>query len=208
MLQKNAVEPSTLELLKQICSISTFDTFALGGGTNLAMRLKHRLSVDLDFFTNSEFSNEKIFESVRREFSGSELLFEKNQTMVFYVNQIKVDFVLYPFAWKKKFDVIEGGRLLSIIDIIPMKLQAISNRFSKKDFWDLAFLLNEFSLKEMIEIFSSKFPQIDPGFIIHSLVAFDEAENEPDPTCVKIITWKEIKAKLEKAVIEYTNDLL
>jgi hypothetical protein len=52
MLQQNAVEPATLELLKSICSLRPFDSFALGGGTNLALRLGHRLSVDLDFFTN------------------------------------------------------------------------------------------------------------------------------------------------------------
>ena len=39
MLQQNAVEPTTLELLKRICSLSQFNNFALGGGTNLALRL-------------------------------------------------------------------------------------------------------------------------------------------------------------------------
>lgn len=50
MLQQDAVEPATLELLKRICSAVPFDNFALGGGTNLALRLGHRLSVDLNFF--------------------------------------------------------------------------------------------------------------------------------------------------------------
>lgn len=51
MLQKNAVEPTTLAALKRICSLRPFDDFALGDGINLALRMGHRISVDLDFFT-------------------------------------------------------------------------------------------------------------------------------------------------------------
>jgi hypothetical protein len=47
MLQQNAVEPATLELLKGICALPQFKDFALGGGTNLALRFGHRLSVDV-----------------------------------------------------------------------------------------------------------------------------------------------------------------
>jgi len=89
-----------------------------------------------------------------------------------------------------------------------MKLQALSNRFSKKDFWDIAFLLDSFSLEEMIAIFKNKFHQIDTGFIIHSLSAFDEAENEQDPVCLSPKTWEELKQDIEKAVINYTNQFL
>jgi predicted nucleotidyltransferase component of viral defense system len=208
MLQQKAVEPVTLELLKQICSINSLDDFALGGGTNLALRMNHRFSVDLDFFTNSPFRNEKIFKVISNHFSKAELLFEQNQTMMFSINEVKVDFVLYPFNWFKRFEIIEDCRLLSVSDIIPMKLQALANRFSKKDFWDIAFLLNDFSITKMIEIFAKKFPQIDPGFVIHSLVAFDEAEKDPDPICIVPISWTKIKSKLTKAVIDYTNQLL
>ncbi|MEO8822535.1 MAG: nucleotidyl transferase AbiEii/AbiGii toxin family protein [Ginsengibacter sp.] len=208
MLQENAVEPATLELLKKICAINFLKDFGLGGGTNLAFRLKHRLSVDLDFFTNSEFRPDKVFQSITKQFANAELLFEQNQTMMFSINEIKVDFVLYPFKWNQKFNMIAGARLLSVEDIIPMKLQALSNRFSKKDFWDIAFLLNDFPVAKMVEIFKTKFPQIDPGFIIHSLVAFEEAEKDPDPICIIPKTWKEIKLQLKAAVIDYTNQLL
>ncbi|MEO8852909.1 MAG: nucleotidyl transferase AbiEii/AbiGii toxin family protein [Ginsengibacter sp.] len=208
MLQKKAVEPATLELLRKISSLHLINDFALGGGTNLALRLGHRVSIDLDFFTNSEFTNSIVFQTITREFPDAELLFEQNQTMMFDINGIKVDFVLYPFKWLKPFELIEKARLISVSDIIPMKLQAISNRFSKKDFWDIAFLLKDFPLQKMMEIFTAKFPQIDPGFIIHSLVSFDEAEKDPDPICILTKTWAEIKSLLEETVIDYTNGMI
>jgi predicted nucleotidyltransferase component of viral defense system len=204
MLQQNAVEPATLELLKGICSSVPFENFALGGGTNLALRLGHRLSVDLDFFTNTPYQNSTIFHAVTTTFPAAELLFEQNQTMMFTINHIKVDFILYPFKWLQPFEKINGARLISLPDIIPMKLQALSNRFSKKDFWDIAFLLKKFSLSEMLEIFISKFPQVDRGYIIHSLTNFEDAEREQQPIALLPKTWEEIKNELQKAVIDFT----
>jgi len=205
MLQQNAVEPATLELLKTICASVPFENFALGGGTNIALRLKHRLSIDLDFFTNTPYQNSIIFQAVTTGFPTAELLFEQNQTMMFTINNIKVDFILYPFKWLLPFETIDGIRLIAWQDIIPMKLQALSNRFSKKDFWDIAFLLKRFSLSEMLEIFSSKFPQVDRGYIIHSLTNFEDAEREQQPIVLLPKTWEEIKNELKKVVIDFTD---
>ena len=89
-----------------------------------------------------------------------------------------------------------------------MKLQAISNRFSKKDFWDIDLLLNEYPLEEMVSIFKTKFPPIDTGYIIQSLTAFEVAETEADPVCLIPRTWEEVKTNLEQAVRDYTEKLL
>jgi hypothetical protein len=197
MLFKSAVEPGTLELLKTICQLPEFNSFALGEGTNLALRNGHRLSVDLDFFTSTPFNTTGIYKAISTKFKPIELLFEQNQTMMFLINNIKVDFVLYPFDWLNSFE-----------DIIPMKLQAISNRFSKKDFWDIELLLQNFSLNKMIDIFKLKFPPADPGFIIHRLTNFEHADTEEDPVSLITKTWEEIKQNLEKTVIAYTNQFL
>ena len=127
---------------------------------------------------------------------------------MFTIDNVKVDFVLYPFNWLMPFETIGGARMLALQDMIPMKLQALSNRFSKKDFWDIAFLLNSFSLAQMLEIFKAKFPTIDAGYIVHSLTNFDNADLEPAPVQLVPKTWEEIKLDLQNAVIEYTQSLL
>ena len=88
-----------------------------------------------------------------------------------------------------------------------MKLQAASNRNAKKDYWDIASLLKEYSLDKMLKIFSSKFPQVDIGFIIHSLTDFEKADTELDPDTFTGITWNEIKKELITAVRKYTERL-
>ncbi len=208
MLQKQAVEPVTLELLNALCAMPTLKQFALGGGTNVALKFGHRLSVDLDFFTNQSFQNSIVYQSITDAYHDAELIFEQNQTMMFIINNIKVDFVLYPFAWFYPVDDIAGTRLIALEDIIPMKLQALSNRFSKKDFWDISFLMLRFSLAEMLDIFKNKFPQIDIGFLLHSLTNFETAENEEDPMPLLSADWQEIKINLQNAVRDYTQSSL
>ena len=208
MFQKNAVEPIALELLIKICNLPSLNNFALGGGTNLALQIGHRLSIDLDFFSDTTYDNATVFKTIIRAFPSAELLFEQNQTMMFSIDGIKIDFVLYPFDWLYPFDVLENIRLISITDIIPMKLQALSNRFSKKDFWDIAFLLKQFSLEEMLVIFKTKFPQIDTGYLVHSLTSFEEAEKEDNPVCLVPIEWQKIKKDLQKTVFNYTKKFL
>ncbi len=204
MLHKNAVEPTTLELLEQICGHPELGAFALGGGTNLALRKGYCFSIDLYFFTSKPFNTPDIYKTITRNFKGAELLFEQNQTMMFLINGVKVDFVLYPFEWLRPFDEIETYRLIHLEDIIPMKLQALSNRFSKKDFWDVEFLLREISLDKMLAIFKLKFPPIDTGYIIHSLTNFESVDSEEDPVCLIPGTWNEIKNNLEQVVRDYT----
>mgnify|MGYP003396954708 FL=1 len=56
MLQTQTVEPRTLELLRKLQSEPLMSSFNLVGGTALALRIGHRKSIDLDFFTKEEFN--------------------------------------------------------------------------------------------------------------------------------------------------------
>lgn len=78
----------------------------------------------------------------------------------------------------------------------------------KKDYWDIAALLRQFSLHEMLKIFKEKFPQIDTGFIIHSLTDFEKADTELDPDTLTNITWLEIKSQLINEIRIFTEDSL
>lgn len=205
MLFKETITPSALALLKKLCMGPLLQAFALGGGTGLALQRGHRISVDLDFFTNQPFNNADIYKYMAALPEKTELLFEQNQTMMFLVDDIKVDFVLYPFAWLQPFVIIENCRLIHQDDIIPMKLQAVSNRFAKKDFYDIEALLSDYTLSEILRLFTQKFPDIDTGFLIHSLTHFDEAEKEEDPVLLPTShSWEQVKQNLQNTVRTYT----
>ncbi len=208
MLHFETVEPHTLGLLKRICQIPELDSFGLVGGTNLALRYGHRISVDLDFFTREKFIPEQVVSVVSKHFRHFELIFQKNQTLIFDIEQVRVDFVWYPFDWLFPFDRLDAIRMANVEDLIPMKIQGLENRKSKKDFWDIACLLDHFSLYEMMEIMKKKFPFVDIGYLIHSFTWFEDAELQPDPVSLNGVTWEEVKEKVSSGAIDFTKNFL
>ncbi|HUM64318.1 MAG TPA: nucleotidyl transferase AbiEii/AbiGii toxin family protein [Chitinophagaceae bacterium] len=209
MLCSQTVAPTTLALLKRLCREPLLEAFALGGGTGIALQKGHRISIDLDFFTNQPFTNSVIYKCITGLQAKAELIFEQNQTMMFIIDNVKVDFILYPFAWLHPFVLADDCRFIHPEDIIPMKLQAVSNRFAKKDFYDLEALLADYTLAEMLGIFERKFPDIDTGFLIHSLTHFDVADTEESPVLLPSSkSWQQVKENLQNAVKTYTLGFL
>jgi predicted nucleotidyltransferase component of viral defense system len=84
-------------------------------------------------------------------------------------------------------------------DIAPMKLLAISNRGAKKDFYDLYFMFQQFSLDEMYEFYEKKFGQVDPFQLHKSLCYFEDAEERLDKLePLNKVTWEEAKNEIKR----------
>ncbi len=201
MLQTRTVEPGTLELLKVLMSMEALQQFYLVGGTSLALQLGHRVSVDLDLFTAEPFDKSEILEFLKASFDDVILESEGTSMLITNINQIKVDFVKmgYPILFPAL--EIEKVRMLDIRDIAPMKLKAIAQRGSKKDFYDIYFLLDLLSLKEMLRLFSEKFKQQEIFHIIKSLTYFEDAELYADPRVFdSSVTWDTVKNKIFEEV--------
>ncbi|RLD21875.1 MAG: hypothetical protein DRI69_02845 [Bacteroidetes bacterium] len=90
----------------------------------------------------------------------------------------------------------ENKKLASIQDIAAMQLAAITGRGFKKDFIDLYFILEQFSLAQIFDFYEKKY-QDGSKFLAHkSLIYFEDAEIEPMPKMLKPISWVEIKARI------------
>ncbi len=117
-----------------------------------------------------------------------------------YINDVKIDIVSYPYALLRPILEIDGIRLLQPEDIIPMKLSAITRRGSKKDFWDLYFLLQKFTVKELLELYDLKFGDGGSFMVVKSMTYFEDAEKLPDPQKIIDADWEEIKNYIINAV--------
>jgi len=82
-----------------------------------------------------------------------------------------------------------------------MKLNAITGRGTKKDFIDLYYLLNYFSINELFGFYSDKFEDGNLFLVKKSLTYFADAESDPMPIMKENITWEEIKASLIKTIL-------
>jgi predicted nucleotidyltransferase component of viral defense system len=180
--------------------IPLFDDLRLVGGTALALQLAHRCSIDLDLFGVIHVSHDDIFEALNK--AGFQV-FPKHETTRIYVtmvNGVKVDIVNYPYDWIESPIEADGIRMAGLKDIAAMKLEAITNRGTKKDFIDIYFLLQHFSLTRMLRFHKEKFAHASVLNVMRSLVYFADAEDNVSPKMIIPVEWEDIKKTIRDAV--------
>ncbi|HMU58863.1 MAG TPA: nucleotidyl transferase AbiEii/AbiGii toxin family protein [Chitinophagaceae bacterium] len=192
MLHFETVDSPTLELLNKIMAEPLFSPLRLVGGTAMALQAGHRKSVDLDLFGALSLDETILTETVSS--MGNIVWLNKLKNIKsLLVNGIKVDFVNYSYPWLSEPLNENNIRLASKKDIAAMKLSAITGRGAKKDFTDLYFLLKEFSLKEMVQLYEEKFADGSAFMVLKSLVYFEDAENDEMPEMLMPASWEMIK---------------
>ncbi|RYU96396.1 hypothetical protein EWM59_07205 [Emticicia agri] len=181
--------------------IPELSEFVLVGGTNLSLKFGHRISIDLHLFTNTEFDREEVFTGIVTALPQTIKIDERKQTIWLTIEGVKVDVILHKYPYIRPIQIIDAIRFMSVEDIIPMKLEAMATRGAKKDFWDIAELLNYYNLQTMLEFYELKYPNSDIGHIIRSMTYFVDAEvQKDDPEDLKGITWAQVKSKIKKTV--------
>ena len=197
------IDPQTKRVLDKIASAGISTQFYLAGGTALAIQLGHRKSIDLDFFSCDDFSIEKL----KKELSplGEFVVIDQDQgTLNASLDGVKVSFLRYDYIQLYPYIVFENINLADERDIAAMKIDAASSRGSKKDFIDLYFLLQKYSLAELIGFFEKKFTNIKYNklHIFKSLVFFEDAEDEPMPIMLTDVSWQKVKEKISQETLK------
>src|SRR3989338_7253647 len=134
------------------------------GGTALsAVYLQHRYSEDIDLFSQEKLDNQDIFN-----------LTFKNGV------DLKVDFACYPYKRLGKGITLDGVETDSLLDIAVNKLLTVSQRTEVKDFVDLYFLLQEFTIWDLMEGVRAKFKiKTDPFLVAIDFLKVEDFEYLP-----------------------------
>lgn len=203
MLSFQTVVPHTLELLKRIMNIPMFSPLRLVGGTALALQYGHRSSIDLDFFGDLEIDTDKVTQALGN--IGEVIISNCSDNIkTYHIDGIKTDFVNYSlYPWIDNPVVEEGIRLASPKDIAAMKINAIMGRGSRKDFVDVYFLLQHYTLDELLDFYQQKYSNASIFRALLSLTYFNDAELQPMPVMFVDVDWIKMKAVILTAVEEY-----
>ena len=184
----------------------------LAGGTALALQVGYRRSVDLDFFTGaSEIDNVELLKNLKT--NGNWLTdVDKEGTIYGELLNAKVSFISYPF-FKPALPFLRYGTVSVLYkgDIAVMKAAAISQRGSKRDFFDLYYCAhNIISLEKIVIRLKKQYPDVAHNYyhILKSLVYFVDAEDDPEPDLLINLDWSTIKKYFEKEIPALTKKLL
>jgi predicted nucleotidyltransferase component of viral defense system len=175
------------------------DHFVLAGGTSLALQLGHRESYDLDLFSTEDFSTDEVLIFLEKNF-GANLISKSRHIVISMIDNVKVDCVYHPYAFKHPIIETDGIRLLHIEDVAAMKISAIAGRGRKRDFYDLYFLLQHFTLPQLLDFYSEKYGESSLFHALRSLSYFDDAEADADPIVFENVLWKTVKKHISQAV--------
>ena len=200
MLQYKTIHPATLQLLKDLQALPLLQGTRLVGGTSLALQLGHRNSIDLDLFGTVEYSSDEIRVALSAGHSLSVVKESKNIN-IYLINDVKVDIVNYSYGWIEEPVYGEGFTLAGVKDIAAMKIAAIVGRGTKKDFIDLFFLLKQFSLREILDLYMQKYPDGSMFIAMKSLSYFEDAEPDPMPLMFVDVSWPVVKDAIRQALI-------
>lgn len=206
MLQLSTIDASTLELLKKLMQIEELRRMRLVGGTALALQLGHRKSIDLYFFGAIDFADVYSGEMFK-DFNKVTILKSSKNINIFIINDVKVDIVNYTYPWLQEEQIHDGVRLAGIEDIAAMKHAAIAGRGSKKDFVDIYFLLQQYSLKKLLAFYNKKYFDGSEYMVLKGLTYFEDAEKDLPIEMIHQIAWLEIKKYILHEVEVYNNNL-
>ncbi len=194
----------TANLVEKIQSLpveeNIFHQFYLSRGTGLSLQIGHRESEDLDFFSEEPFDPEQIQRLLIQLGSVSETELATG-TLNTFLDGVKLQFLEYPYRLIEPTVEWKNITLSSVADIACTKLQTIGMRGSKKDFIDLHFLFDIYSLPELFEMLDDKYPAADYSktHILKSLVYFEDAEVQPMPRMHLNVSWEDVKEKMRDA---------
>lgn len=208
---ENALPEVSRKLLETLNGELRQWKFYLSDGSGLAIQIGHRVSEDLDFYTPSRFEPDVLTRYLSSAFNYKETLIAP-QTLYCTLDRVKVSFIwyevplLYPTFHFKKVEIADWK------DILTEKFKTLSQRGSRKDFYDIYFtlLLKNVSIGSAIEIFKKRFEGsgINYYHILKSLVFFDDAEQEPELNLLKKVSWEEVKSFFTNNLREFEKHLL
>lgn len=189
-------------ILDEVKRNREFKQFYFTGGTALSgCYLQHRYSEDLDFFSDKEIDTKKIFVIIANWSRHHKFTFTSEFQEVVYTfllkfnngQELKVDFGYYPYKQIEEPNEINGIRTDSLKDIAVNKLLTVTQRNTVKDFVDLYFLLQQFTVWDLIYALEMKFNiKIEP-FILAS--DFLKAEDFSFlPRMIKPLTLNKLKS--------------
>ena len=195
MLHLSTLDTTTLELLRKLQSIPALSKTRLVGDTALALQIGHRKSIDLDFFGKIEVEKDELVIALE-QIGALTVLKESPRIHIYLLNNVKIDIVDYQYSWVDDVVVKQGIRMASLKDIAAMKVTAIIGRGTKKGFVDIAFLLRYFSMNDILDFYSQKYPDGSIFMAMKSLAYFDDAEEDIMPYMLTDITWENIKQQI------------
>jgi hypothetical protein len=205
-LHREVLGRSQRSLLPHLVPLTRQQGFYLAGGTGLALQLGHRRSVDFDWFRADPIDDPlRLAGDLRSSAFPFETTHVERGTLHGRAGGVRVSFLEYAYPLLRPVREAQGLRLGSLEDIAAMKLAAVAQRGSKKDFVDVFALGRHFGLDDMLGLYRRKYGIEDVGHVLVALSYFDDADRERTPMLLLRQSWPAIRSAIRGWVVGATR---
>jgi hypothetical protein len=193
----------TRRLLEELGQLSTVAPFYLAGGSAIALHLGHRISVDLDFFTQQDdYEAEPLIQQLQRV--GHLVIRQRSRgTLNATLEGTLISFFVYPYPLLEELQRVWNLHVTGLLDLALMKLAAIGQRGAKRDFVDLYQVCHSgYALDVLLQRVPDKFPNVTyPSYhLLRALTYFEDAEPDAMPPMLTPLEWAEVRRFFEAEV--------
>lgn len=196
----NTMDVKTRQTFSILSSLPVPDEFYLAGGTALALQIGHRSSLDLDFFSskNQLGAVERTVLNHKLQHLDSVIVKLETEGQIYTaISDVESSFIYQPHPLLAPTIDVQGIHLASPTDIGLMKLAAVKNHGTRRDFVDLYCLRHIAPLETLFQLLPQKYPD-RPDFRVHlayALSYFDDAEADPYRlNMIEDVDWEKVKA--------------
>lgn len=206
----STIKPLLKDTLTSLMKSDLFQPFRLVGGTSLSLQLGHRMSDDIDLFTDLPYDSvdfQAIDKFLRKSFPYVSNLANAPVGMgvSYLVGNNKDDLVKLDLYYTDPFIQpsleIDFYRLATVEEIIAMKIDIVQRKGRKKDFWDIHEFLSAFTVAQMVTLHEKRYPYShDEALIRTNFTDFSSADEDFDPICLKGKYWELIKLDIAQAL--------
>jgi hypothetical protein len=207
MLYKQTISPFLEETLIKLMHLEELNDYRLVGGTALSLLFGYRKSVDIDMFTANYCKSDELIQIMKKHFPRTEIR-DLGFGVTLYIpfpdsdKELKVDLMCNE-EYIRPYHLEEGIRIAQIEDLAAMKLEAITTRKEKKDYWDIAEILDKYSLEQMIGFYKERYPWNDLKAVMESLIIFNKCDGQFDPEVLNNKNWEDIKSIISQGFEKY-----
>ncbi|HAK87896.1 MAG: hypothetical protein A2077_00575 [Nitrospirae bacterium GWC2_46_6] len=191
-------------VVKKVAPIAKKHAAVLAGGTALALHIGHRKSVDLDFFTLKTFSVDKVIFDLSRLGLSLKMLDKGELYVIASIDGVKFSLFTYPYPFVSDITEHRGLSVAGIVDIASMKVVAVSQRGTKRDFIDLYCILQRIPMPAIMLNMVKRYGKesINAIHIGKALVYFADADSDYEPEYLKgqKLSWDRVKSYFRKNV--------
>ena len=196
-------------ILKKITPVLRAERFYLAGGTGLALQIGHRVSEDLDFFRDVSFDPNSLLLTLKSKTDSSEDVVIETHTLLVSLEGARCSFFFYEVPLIYNLVEFEGLNVADWRDILAEKFKTISQRGSKKDFYDIFAVIKSktLTIEEVASFFKKRFGEtgLNTYHVLRSLTFFEDADEEPDPVLTEghVFQWEEVKSFYVRNIGEF-----